>query len=59
MTCSGPKEIDVKDCSNEAVLRAVATRARAVCGVHSALDLIMGWTLNKTRKITVDLILNS
>jgi hypothetical protein len=38
-TCSGLKEIDVKGCSNEAVLRAVAIRARAVCGVHSALDL--------------------
>ena len=38
-TCSGIKEVDVTACSNEAVLRAVAIRARAVCGVHSALDL--------------------
>jgi len=38
-TCSGLKEIDVKECSNEAVLRAVAIRTRAVCGVRSALDL--------------------
>jgi len=39
MTCSGVKEVDVTACSNEAVLRAVAIRARAVCRVHSALDL--------------------
>ena len=39
-TCSSVKEVDVTACSNEAVLRAVAIRARAVCGVHSALDLI-------------------
>jgi hypothetical protein len=41
MTCSSVsvKEVDVTACSNEAVLRAVAIRARAVCGVHSALDL--------------------
>jgi hypothetical protein len=38
-TCSGLKEIDVTECSNEAVLRAVTIRARAVCGVRSALDL--------------------
>ena len=38
-TCSGVKEVDVTACSNEAVVRAVAIRARAVCGVHSALDL--------------------
>jgi ankyrin repeat protein len=39
ITCSGVKEVDVTACSNEAVLRAVAIRARAVCGVDSALDL--------------------
>jgi hypothetical protein len=38
-TCSSVEEIDVTACSNEAVVRAVALRARAVCGVHSALDL--------------------
>ena len=38
-TSSGVKEVDVTACSSEAVLRAVAIRARAVCGVHSALDL--------------------
>jgi hypothetical protein len=38
-TCLGLKEVDVNACSKEAVLRAVATRARAVCGAHSALDL--------------------
>ena len=42
-TCSGVKEVDVTACSNEAVLRAVAirarARARALCGVHSALEL--------------------
>ena len=32
---SGVKEVDVTACSNEAILRAVATRARAA----SALDL--------------------
>ena len=37
--CSGVKEVNVTGCSNEAVLQAVAIRARAVCGVHSALDL--------------------
>jgi hypothetical protein len=37
--CSFVIEVDVTACSNEAVLRAVAIRARAVCGVHSALDL--------------------
>jgi hypothetical protein len=37
--CCGVKEVDVTACSNEAVLRAVAIRAQAVCGVHSALDL--------------------
>ena len=37
--CSGVREVDVTACSNEAVLRAVAIRARAVCGVHSGLDL--------------------
>jgi hypothetical protein len=37
--CPGVKEVDVTACSNEAVLRAVAIRVRAVCGVHSALDL--------------------
>jgi hypothetical protein len=35
----GVKEVDVTAGSNDAVLRAVAVRARAVCGVHSALDL--------------------
>jgi hypothetical protein len=40
-TCSGVQEVDVTvtTCSNEAVLRVVALRVRAVCGVHSALDL--------------------
>ena len=37
--CPGVKEVDVTACSNEAVLRAVSIRVRAVCGVHSALDL--------------------
>jgi hypothetical protein len=35
----GVKEVDVTACSKDAVLRVVAIRARAVCGVHSALDL--------------------
>jgi hypothetical protein len=39
VTCSSVKEIDVTACSSEAVLRAVAVRARAACGVLSALDL--------------------
>jgi hypothetical protein len=39
VTCASVKEVDVTACSNEAVLRAVATRARAACGVHSALEL--------------------
>jgi hypothetical protein len=38
-TCAGLEEIDITACSDEAVLRAVAIRARAVCGVPSALDL--------------------
>jgi len=37
--CSGVKEVDVTACSNEAVLRAVATRARAALGCPLALDL--------------------
>jgi ankyrin repeat protein len=37
--CSGVQEIDITACSSEAAVRAVAIRARAVCGVHSALDL--------------------
>ena len=38
-TCSSVKEVDVTACSNAAVLRAVAIRGRAVCEVHSPLDL--------------------
>ena len=37
-TCLGVKEVDVTACSNETVLRAVATRARAALGAP-ALDL--------------------
>jgi hypothetical protein len=37
--CSGVNEVDVTTCSNEAVLRAVATRARAALGAPLALDL--------------------
>jgi hypothetical protein len=37
-TCSGVQEINITACSLEAVLRTVATRVRAVCGVHSAQD---------------------
>jgi len=37
-TCFGVREIDVTACSNETVLRAMATRARAALG-PSALDL--------------------
>ncbi len=48
-TCSGVNEVDVTACSNEAVLRAVATRARAVCGVHSALDLYTTKRLRRNR----------
>jgi hypothetical protein len=32
-TCSGVKEVDVTACSNETVLRAVATRARVALGL--------------------------
>ena len=43
MTCSGVKEVDLTACSNETVLRAVATRARAALGAGpaplAALDL--------------------
>jgi hypothetical protein len=39
-TCLGVKEVDVTACSNEAVLRAVATRARAALG-PLALDLFV------------------
>jgi ankyrin repeat protein len=39
VTCSGVKEVDVTACSNETVLRAVATRARAALGASLALDL--------------------
>jgi hypothetical protein len=38
-TCSGVKEVDVTACSYEAVLRAVATRARVALGAPFALDL--------------------
>jgi hypothetical protein len=38
-TCSGLEEIDITTCSDESVLRAVAIRASAVCGVQSALDI--------------------
>ena len=38
-TCPGVKEVDVTACSNETVLRAVATRARAALGASLALDL--------------------
>ena len=38
-TSSGVKEVDVTACSNEAVLLAVSICARAVCAIHSALDL--------------------
>jgi hypothetical protein len=34
MTCSGVKEVDLTACSNETVLRAVATRARAALGAN-------------------------
>jgi hypothetical protein len=37
--CSGVKEVDVTACTNETVLRAVATRARAALGAPLALDL--------------------
>jgi hypothetical protein len=37
--CSGVKEVDVTACSNEAVLRAVATRAAAAFGTPLAMDL--------------------
>jgi hypothetical protein len=37
--CAGVTEIDVSACREEAVLRAVAIRARAVYDVESALDL--------------------
>jgi hypothetical protein len=37
-TCCGVKEVDVTACSNETILRAVATRARAALA-PSALDL--------------------
>jgi ankyrin repeat protein len=39
--CCGVKEVDVTACSNEAVLRAVATRARAALGCPLALDLFV------------------
>ncbi len=39
--CSGVKEVDVTACSNKAVLRAVATRARAAFGCPLALDLFV------------------
>ncbi len=39
--CSGVKEVDVTACSNETVLRAVATRARAALGAPLALDLFV------------------
>ena len=38
-TCSGVEEVDVTACSNETVLRAVATRARAALGAPLAMDL--------------------
>jgi hypothetical protein len=38
-TCSGVTEVDVTACSDEAVLRAVATRARVALGAPLALDL--------------------
>jgi hypothetical protein len=40
-TCTSVKEVDVTACSNEAVLRAVATRARAALGAPLALDLFV------------------
>jgi ankyrin repeat protein len=40
-TCCGVKEVDLTACSNETVLRAVATRARAALGAPLALDLFV------------------
>ena len=40
-TCPSVKEVDVRGCSNETVLRAVATRARAALGAPLALDLFV------------------
>jgi ankyrin repeat protein len=40
-TCSGVEEVDVTACSNETVLRAVATRARAALATPLALDLFV------------------
>jgi len=37
--CSGVEELDVTACSNETVLRAVATRARVALGAPLAMDL--------------------
>ena len=40
-TCSGLLEVNITACSEEAILRAVAIRAQAVCNAASALELYL------------------